>query len=100
MNSTELIKRHTENKKFLQEADIYLGHHRIKIIDRFKDNILLQYRREESFKTTMYRYIRVKDSSTGKYVFLSVPNTIDRCKKAVAWTFGLSPQEYDLIFET
>ncbi|MHA1255174.1 MAG: hypothetical protein ACTSPS_06185 [Promethearchaeota archaeon] len=47
-----------------------------------------------------YKYVRVKDSSTDKLVFLSVPNNIRSCKGAIAWTFGFSEREYDLFFET
>ena len=46
------------------------------------------------------RHIRVKDSSTNKYHILSVPNDTRTCKEGIAWTFGMTPSEYNPIKET
>ncbi|MFX0033849.1 MAG: DUF6745 domain-containing protein [Candidatus Hodarchaeota archaeon] len=40
-------------------------------------------------------YIIVKDVSSRKYYILRVPPDIRTCKEALAWTFGLSPEEYN-----
>jgi hypothetical protein len=40
------------------------------------------------------RYVQVADPSTGREYFLRVPPTISTAEEAVAWTFGLSSNEY------
>jgi len=72
----------------------------VKIIDRYEENLLLEYHKMKGRARCTYKYVRVKDSSTDKLVFLSVPNNIRSCKGAIAWTFGFSEREYDLFFET
>ena len=44
--------------------------------------------------------VKVKDSSTDKYYILRVPLTVSTCNEAIAWTFGLSGDEYDPAKET
>jgi len=109
MSTEKLLRLHENNKNYLSRVNFdKIGRSNIRIIDRYGENLLVEYiiksRRETQneiyHKKDNYNYIRVKDSSTGKYVFLSVPNNIYRCKEALAWTFNLSPEEYDLIFET
>ncbi len=112
MSTERLLKLHEDNKNYLSRVNFdklsSSNSSNIRIVDRYGENLLLEYIIESRRKTQAkifhkkdnYKYIRVKDSSTGKYVFLSVPNTINRCKIALAWTFDLSPEEYDLIFET
>jgi len=105
LSEQEFVRIHEENKKHLKELSfpnpIYRG---IQIIDKFGENLLIEYRtsfsNEEERIDRKFNYIRVKDSSTGKYVFLSVPNRIKNCKEAIAWTFGLSLREYNLFFQT
>lgn len=115
MSSEDLLKVHEDNKAFLRTVDfdnIKLSNPRtfgtrnvrrnssIRIISRYGENVLLEYMTIKGNTRYFYRYVRVKDSSTGKFVFLSVPNNINNCKNAIAWTFGLTVKEYDLFFET
>ncbi len=46
------------------------------------------------------KYVKVKDSSTEREYLLYVPENITRCKQGIAWTFGLSEDEYNPIKET
>lgn len=46
------------------------------------------------------RYVKVKDSSTDREYLLYVPDTIKRCKQGIAWTFGLSEDQYKPLIET
>jgi hypothetical protein len=46
------------------------------------------------------RYVQVQDTSSSRYYFLRVPPTIQTAAEAVAWSFGLSIEEYDPIQET
>lgn len=39
-------------------------------------------------------YVHVQDASTKRHYYLRVPPSISRVDEAVAWTFGLSEQEY------
>jgi hypothetical protein len=39
-------------------------------------------------------YVHVQDSSSARSCYLRVPPTIQRADEAVAWTFGLSEEEY------
>jgi uncharacterized protein DUF6745 len=45
-------------------------------------------------------FVRVKDSSTLRFYFIQVPPHMTFCREAVAWTFGLGPEEYCPIVET
>ena len=44
--------------------------------------------------------VKVKDSTTGEIYLLRVPPTMKTCKEAVAWTFGMTAEEYVLEKET
>ena len=46
------------------------------------------------------KLVRVKDASTNRMYVLRVPPTVKTCKEAIAWTFGLSEDEYNPIKET
>ena len=46
------------------------------------------------------RYVKVKDSSTDREYLLYVPDNIERCKQAIAWTFGLEEKEYAPLIES
>jgi hypothetical protein len=46
------------------------------------------------------RYVLVQDASTARRYFLRVPPTIRTAAEAVAWSFGLSVEEYAPIQET
>ena len=45
-------------------------------------------------------YVQVEDTTTGKQYYLRVPPHIKTCKRAIAWTFGLEPDEYKPEKET
>ncbi|MBD3352497.1 MAG: hypothetical protein GF364_13495 [Candidatus Lokiarchaeota archaeon] len=44
-------------------------------------------------------FVKVKDSSTDRIYFLQVPPDMKTCKQAIAWTFGLSEEEYAPLLE-
>ena len=44
--------------------------------------------------------IKVRDSTTKQYYILRVPLTINTCKDAIAWTFGMTADEFNPIKET
>ncbi len=46
------------------------------------------------------RYVQVQDSSTERQYFLRVPPTIQTAAEAIAWSFGLSVEEYGPAQET
>jgi hypothetical protein len=95
------ISLHEKNKNYLESLNLDFGARGpTRIIDRDGENLLVELTKRGSNTITSYRYIRVKDSSTEKNVFLSVPNRISSCREAISWTFGLKPSEYDLLFET
>ena len=99
------VRIHEENKKNLRRANFQRPtDKKIRIIDKFDENLLIEYNisssTEEERIDRKFNYIRVKDSSTDKYIFLSVPNQIRNCKEAIAWTFGLSLPQYNLFFQT
>lgn len=45
-------------------------------------------------------YVKVRDSSTDREYLLFVQGNHKTCKSAIAWTFGLSEEEYNPIIET
>ncbi|HET8846324.1 MAG TPA: hypothetical protein VFN35_32985 [Ktedonobacteraceae bacterium] len=45
-------------------------------------------------------YVQVSDNSTGRIYYLRVPPSLTHANEAVAWTFGLSEQEYQPEQET
>lgn len=45
-------------------------------------------------------FVKVKDSSTDRQYLLSVPDNMERCKQAIAWTFSMKEEEYNPIIET
>ena len=46
------------------------------------------------------RYVQVQDASTPRQYFLRVPPTIQTAAEAVAWSFGLSVEDYGPAQET
>ena len=96
-----LIKVHDRIKAYLEKNfPFYFNsdNRRIRIIHREDTSILFDY--YPSNRRTIYRYIRVKDTSTGDFYFLSVPNDVRNCREALAWTFRIPLSEYKLIKET
>jgi len=107
LSEQQYIHIHEQNKKYLRSVNFKMPtptDRRIRILDNFRENLLIEYK---TFSTTAeerierkFNYVRVKDSSTDKFVFLSVPNNLRGCKEAIAWTFGLSLPQYNLFFQT
>ena len=97
---SRLMEIHEKNKRFLEQMFLngteVRNNQSINIIHVDQDLLLLDY----IINRITYRYLRVRDSSTQKFHFLSIPNNIRNCKIALAWTFGMEPAEYDLGFET
>ncbi len=95
------INLHEKNKNYLERLPLDgVARGPTRIIDRDGENLLVELTKRGSNTITTYRYVRVKDSSTGKNVFLSVPNRMSSCRQAISWTFGLKTSDYDLLFET
>ena len=46
------------------------------------------------------RLVKVRDSTTQQFYLLRVPPNVWNCKQAVAWTFDMEEDEYNLIKET
>ena len=46
------------------------------------------------------RLVKVRDSTTKQFYLLRVPPNVWNCKEAVAWTFGMEEDEYNLVKET
>ncbi|MFW9972562.1 MAG: hypothetical protein ACFFDF_20415 [Candidatus Odinarchaeota archaeon] len=100
-DSEYYITLHERNKKYLQSLNLdIITNGSVRIIDREGENLLIELTKRTTNSLTTFHYVRVKDSSTGKNVFLSVPNNMRSCREAISWTFGLNPLEYDLLFET
>ncbi|MFX1310094.1 MAG: DUF6745 domain-containing protein [Promethearchaeota archaeon] len=95
------IALHESNKKYMESLNLdHDAKGSVRIIDRDKGNLLIELTKRKTISVTTFRYIRVKDSSTGKNYFLSVPNSMQTCREAISWTFGINPSQYDLLFET
>jgi hypothetical protein len=46
------------------------------------------------------KVVKVRDATTKQFYFLRVPLSIRSCREAIAWTFGLTADEYNPIQET
>jgi len=57
--------------------------------------VKIEWKNEEPIKL-----VKVKDSSTDRFYVLRVPPNVKTCREAVAWTFGLTKEEYKPIKET
>ncbi|MCI2436958.1 hypothetical protein LM603_06775, partial [Candidatus Acetothermia bacterium] len=64
---------------------------------------------DESAQGTLYRLelpgdeltvVEVVCPSTGRKYFLCVPGWLQTVRQAVAWTFGLSAEQYEPVSET
>ncbi len=44
--------------------------------------------------------VRLTNPSTGRVLFLRVPPTAQTAREAVAWTFGMNPEDWGPIRET
>jgi hypothetical protein len=73
--------------------DNFLHDTNAQIVNRETDKILYHINSELAF-------VKVKDTSTDRWYFLQVPPYVNTCREAVAWTFGLTEEEYFPILET
>ena len=101
------ILQHEANKKYLKtldfrydDVDTFSSNSTVNVLDREKDDVLIEFIKGTRDNYTIYKYVRVRDTSTGKLVLLSVPPSMTRCREAIAWTFGIPLSEYELLFET
>ncbi|NVM00897.1 MAG: hypothetical protein HWN67_01055 [Candidatus Helarchaeota archaeon] len=46
------------------------------------------------------KLVKVRDATTKEFYVLAVPHSVHTCKEAIAWTFGLTIEEYNPIKET
>lgn len=46
------------------------------------------------------KLVKVRDATTKEFYILAVPHALHTCKEAIAWTFGMTPEEYNPIKET
>jgi len=77
--------------KFLREMKGVVVHK-----DREHELIKINWNKNEE----PIKLVRVKDSTTGRFYLLRVPQTAKTCHQAVAWTFGMEPDEYQPLKET
>ena len=64
--------------------------------DGEQELMILRWRKDEE----PINLVKVKDSTTGKYYLLRVPPSIRTCREAIAWTFGLSAEDYEPLKES
>jgi len=93
--------RNVEIRKYLLSMygfDNFVREMKGKVLDRDGDQelIMVPWRKDEE-PITM---VKVKDSTTGEIYLLRVPPDMKSCKEAVAWTFGMTAEEYMLEKET
>jgi len=76
----------------------FIGELKCKVINKNKDNELIMIPLSKGEEPIML--VKVKDPSTGLTHLLRVPPTVRTCREAVAWTFGMTSEEYNPIIET
>ena len=64
------------------------------VIDSSEHGTLYEVRLPEDDPEEVARYVQVQDASTERQYFLRVPPTIQTAAEAVAWSFGLSVEDY------
>jgi len=85
----EVVLQNFKNKRFRT-------HHQMKFIEQDGSDIFFSIVDE---KRKIHHFVRVRDTSTGAYHLLRVPEHMNSCREAIAWTFGMSESEYELIKE-
>lgn len=83
---------HYGTMRFFTECGGRLLHH-----DTIRDAKLYEIDGGNKEKIVM---VMVKDSSTDQTYVLRVPPGMRKCKQAIAWTFGMTPEEYNPEKET
>ncbi len=69
-----------------------------KILDQGGTNALYAILMQDSDDS--FNVLKVEDSTTRRLYFLRVPPSCTGVKDAIAWTFGLTPDQYHPIIET
>lgn len=90
-----LAAKNAEVRRYLIKRmgwDVLRSHVSAKTIHTDGNSELIEFNDE--------RYVKVKDSSTDRIYLLYVPNNMQTCRDAIAWTFGLSGNEYNPLIET
>jgi hypothetical protein len=77
--------------------DKFMNELKCKVINKSGDSelIMIPLGKEEPMML-----VKVKDPSTGLTHLLRVPPTVRTCREAIAWTFGMTSEEYNPIVET
>ena len=78
----------------------FLNEINARILHRDGPSMLFEVRvRQDWHSRGVIKYVRVKDPTSGSYYYLRVPPTINTCKEAISWTFGMTEAEYNPITE-
>jgi len=70
------------------------------VIDRGPRGTLYEVDLSAYDEDLVARYVRVQDTCTSRQYFLRVPPEVETAAEAVAWSFGLSVEEYGPAHET
>jgi hypothetical protein len=71
-----------------------------RVLDTSARGTLYEVQLPENDPEGVARYVQVQDASSVRTYFLRVPPTVQTAAEAVAWTFGLTSDEYHLEQET
>jgi hypothetical protein len=90
-----LGERNIEARRVIQErmGDRFVWELRGKFLDGGSHGVLYEVELPDDPEQVAH-YLQVQDPSTGREYFLRVPPTIQTTAEAMAWTFGLSVEEY------
>jgi hypothetical protein len=90
----EFIKKALKNVKVLDTKMV-----QSKITGKKATYELFEYDFESTIRL---RVIKVECHTTHKVTFLGVPRTLEteNCMSAIAWTFGMTEEEYNLLYES
>jgi hypothetical protein len=96
-----LNQSNVEARRVIQErmGDRFVWELNGKFIDGGPRGILYEVQLPDRWERVA-RYVYVKDASTDRMYFLQVPPSIQTAAEAVAWTFGLTEDEYHPTHET
>lgn len=106
----EAQKDNLEPREVLQIANSEIRRYLIKRIgyDRIKKEVKAEVIHKDGNSELLLienngskeKYVKVKDHSTEREYLLYVPDNIQRCREGIAWTFGLTENEYAPIVES
>ena len=69
------------------------------ILDQDKDSVLFLIPQKRTGEVPMM-FIKVLDATSKKPYLIRVPEKFKTCKQAIAWTFGMTAEEYNPSIET